>query len=497
MPVLSAQQIRQWDEYTIQHEPIASIDLMERAASACYEWLEKHRYLPGSFAIFCGKGNNGGDGLALARMLSMSDSKVIVYILEFGHKGTSDFQTNLATLHKSNAEIKFIQTADQLPPLTDEEIIIDALLGSGLNRPLDGFTAQVVNHMNASGNKIIAIDIPTGLFVDKSSKGNLVIKAKHTLTFQCQKPAFLVAENAEYIGEVHILDIGLDQRFLENVDPSVHWVDRSFIKKIYKPRNAFSHKGNFGHTLLVTGSLGKMGAAILAGRACLRGGSGLVTLHIPRSGLQIIQTAVPEAMCMLDPNENCITQPVQDLGKYDAIGIGPGLGTTEDTAIFLKRLLSGYSDPMVLDADALNIVAFHDLHQEIPKHSIITPHPKEFERLFGKVENDFARIEKAREQAQSLQITIVLKGHHTFIAAPDGKGYFNSTGNAGMATGGTGDVLTGLITSLLGQHYEPTQAAILGVYLHGAAGDLAAMHLSLESIIASDLVDHLGMIVLS
>ena len=495
MVVLSAQQVRSWDEYTIQHEPIASIDLMERAAASCYQWLHKNNYLRNDFAIFCGKGNNGGDGLALARMISKGASKVVVYILEFGHKGTNDFQQNLANLHNTDAEIKFIQTPEQLPALSKNQVIIDALLGSGLNRPIEGFTATVVNHINESGNEIISIDIPSGLFVDRSSKGNVIVKATNTLSFQCQKPALIVAENAPYFGNVHILEIGLHPAFLETINPVYQWVDPLFIKKIYKPRKAFSHKGTHGHALIVAGSYGKMGAAILCARGCLRGGTGLLTVHVPGCGVNIMQVAVPEAMCEADKCEQFNTILTSDLQKYSAVGIGPGLGTAAETAQLLNTVFSNFKQPIILDADALNLAAEKNLHAQIPKGSILTPHPKEFERLFGPAENDFARIEKALTHARSLQVTIVLKGHRTFIANSDGNGYFNSTGNAGMATGGSGDVLTGLITGQLAQGYSPVKAAILGVYLHGAAGDLAASHLRQESMIASDIVDHLGMIV--
>ena len=495
MRVLSSQQIRAWDEYTIQHEPIASIDLMERASRACLRWLHDHQYLSGEFAIFCGKGNNGGDGLALARMIS-AECKTVVYILEFGHKGTEDFQINLGRLHQSEAEIKFIQSKEQLPELKKNEIVVDALLGSGLNRPIDGFTAEVVNHINASGNEIIAIDIPSGLFVDKSSKGNLTVKANHTLTFQCQKPAFMVTENSALAGHVHILDIGLHPGFLETITPIYEWVDKTYIKRIYRPRNDFSHKGTFGHALLVAGSYGKMGAAVLCTRACLRSGAGLVTVHIPRSGLQIMQVTAPEAMCDVDANDHFNEAIHLELQKFNCIGIGPGLGTQETSRKLIENVFSVYKKPTVLDADALNIIAANKLHQQIPVGSVLTPHPKEFERLFGVSEDDFQKIEKALMHARSLRSTIVLKGHHTFIAAPDGRGFFNSTGNPGMATGGTGDALTGLITGLISQSYSPIDAAVLGVFWHGAAGDLAASHLLMESMIASDIIEHLGMIVL-
>lgn len=491
--ILSAAQIRAWDEYTIRNEPIASLDLMERAAKACEGWLEDNGYSGRSFSIFCGKGNNGGDGLALARMLSAKGCTVTVYILEFGHKGTEDFQHNLARLHGSPVTIRFIQTEEHFPSIPREDVIIDALLGSGLNRPLEGVTASLVNHINSAGNEIISIDIPSGLFVDKSSAGNTVITAGRTLSFQCLKPAFMVAENENYTGQVHILDIGLHAGFLKENEAAYQWIDENMARTIYKPRRQFSHKGSYGHALLVAGGYGKMGAAILAARGCLRSGVGLLTVQVPGHALQIMQTAVPEAMCMTDKNEHLHSAPPSDLSPFTVIGTGPGIGKEEPTARMLEMLLRHTRRPVVLDADALNIISIWPyLLQLVPPHSVLTPHPKEFERMFGRAGNDFERIEMAMQQARSHQVVIVLKGRHTFIATPGGKGYFNSTGNAGMATGGTGDVLTGIVTGLIAQQYEPEQAAVLGVYWHGLAGDIASSFYTPASLIASDIPDALG-----
>ncbi|GGA85164.1 NAD(P)H-hydrate dehydratase [Puia dinghuensis] len=493
MEILSAEQIRAWDEYTIQHEPIASIDLMERAAASCLAWLEKQGYLDRSFSIYCGKGNNGGDGLALARMLSLLDCPVTVHILEFGNIGTEDFQGNLARLHQTPVEVRFVQGPEHFHPVPQDDILIDALLGSGLNRPLEGVTAQLVEHLNASGNEIIAIDIPSGLFVSRSAKGNTVIRASHTLSFQVYKPAFLMPENEVWVGEVHILDIGLHPGFLSQIAGEAEILDPDIIGAIFRPRQAFAHKGNFGHALLVAGSYGKMGAAVLAARACLRTGSGLLTCAIPGCGYAILQTALPEAMLVMDPDEKIHTAVPDGLDKYSVIGVGPGLGQDQRTVAFLRSLLQQSRKPVVVDADALNILASHPhLLSLLPPYSILTPHPKEFERLFGPSPDDYVRVEKAREQARKLGCIIVLKGHYSLIAMPGGKSYFNSTGNPGMAKGGSGDVLTGILTALLGQSYSPGEAALLGVYLHGLAGDLAADTHSQESMLPSDLTDHLG-----
>jgi ADP-dependent NAD(P)H-hydrate dehydratase / NAD(P)H-hydrate epimerase len=493
MKILSAEQIRAWDQYTITNEPIPSIDLMERAASKCFEWLEENNFLIYPFAIFCGKGNNGGDGLAIARMLANKGCTISVYILEFGHKGTEDFQVNLARLHQyPSVKIQFIQDETNFHELSKDTIVIDALFGSGLTRPLDGITERLVEYINKSGCTVISIDIPSGMSVDKSSKGNAIIKADHTLTFQCYKQAFLVAENAEFIGEVIILDIGLSSEYLSSVDAKFELIDDNIINSIYKPRNQFAHKGIFGHSLIIAGSYGKIGAAVLSSKACLRTGVGLLTCYIPKCGYEIMQTSLPEAMVMTDINSSMITKIDDDVSKYDSIGIGPGLGTAPETRSAIKELFSVYKKPSVIDADGLNGLSMDKSLSSLPSGSILTPHPKEFERLFGVCKNDFERIDKTLTNAKQLNCTIVLKGHHTFIATAGGKGYFNSTGNAGMATAGSGDVLTGMITALLAQGYSSEQAAILGVYLHGSAGDIAEKQFSQEAMIAGDIIDNIG-----
>lgn len=367
MQILSAEQIRAWDEFTMQHEPIASIDLMERAAASCHLWLDQNGYTGRSFAIYCGKGNNGGDGLALARMLSDAECTVTVHILEFGFKGTDDFQVNLARLHQTPVEVRFIQGPDNFHPVAAGEVLIDALLGSGLNRKLDGVAAALVDHLNASGNEIIAIDIPSGLFVSRSSCGNTIVRATHTLSFQCFKPAFLMPENAASVGTVHILDIGLQPAFLQQVTSEAELLDRHMISEIFRPRTPFAHKGNFGHALLVAGSFGKMGAAVLGAKACLRSGTGLLTCHVPGCGYPILQTAVPESMVLVDADEKIHTDFDEDPDRYSVVGAGPGIGTEGETVEFLRRLLQGCKKPMVLDADALNILASSaDLWEVVP-----------------------------------------------------------------------------------------------------------------------------------
>jgi hydroxyethylthiazole kinase-like uncharacterized protein yjeF len=498
MQILSAEQIRQWDEFTIRHEPIDSIDLMERAAKACLDWLETNNYLERTFHVFCGKGNNGGDGLAIARMLWHRKCKMVVHILEFGHKGTNDFQTNLARLHETGAQVLFVQSDSSFRSIPKDDVIVDALFGSGLNRPLEGITAQLVRHLNDSGAEIIAIDIPSGLFTEKSSAGNAVVHARHTLSFQSVKLAFLMPENEEMVGHLEVLQIGLHPDFLSKTSSSLFITDLAAARSLLHPRKSFANKGDYGHVLLIAGSHGKMGAALLAANACLRSGAGLLTTHIPNCGYAIMQTRLPEAMVVTDPSENWISSLGEDLAKYSVIAIGPGIGLEKQTVDAFESVLRSNRKPMVVDADGLNILAEHpNLLEELPPYSILTPHPKEFERLFGKSENDFARLDLALQKAVAHRCSIVLKGHYSFIATPERKGFFNSTGNPGMAKGGTGDSLTGMIAAFLAQKYSPEEAARLAVYLHGLAGDLAADRQSEFGLLASDLIEHIGAAVIS
>jgi NAD(P)H-hydrate epimerase len=321
----------------------------------------------------------------------------------------------------------------------------------------------------------------------------VIVRADHTLSFQAFKLSFLLPENANFIGEVHILDIGLHPGYYNDAETCYELTDKKTISAVYRPRNRFSHKGNFGHALVIAGSYGKMGAAVLCVRACLRSGAGLTTCHIPKCGFEIMQTAVSEAMAMSDLNSSIITKIEGDISRFTSVGIGPGIGTATETRKALQGFLEAYKKPVVLDADALNLISSDKkLLRGIPQNSILTPHPKEFERLFGETKNDFERIQLAQQKAKELDLVIVLKGHHTCIATPNGKVFFNNTGNAGMAKGGSGDVLTGILTAIAGQYHDTINSAILGVYLHGLAGDIAAEKKSAEAMIAGDIVECLG-----
>ncbi|MEO6330718.1 MAG: NAD(P)H-hydrate dehydratase [Ginsengibacter sp.] len=491
MKIFSSSQIKEWDNYTIAHEPVTSIKLMERAAKTCYEWLIENQFHKKAFKIFCGKGNNGGDGLALARMLTENKYTASVYILETGRLGTNDFQINLARLHIVTDDIHFIQSEEHFPKINDDEIIIDALFGTGLNKPLVEITGKLIHHLNHSDGIIISIDVPSGLYTDKSSEENIVIKADYTLTFQQYKLAFMMAENEQYFGEIILLDINLHPKFYGQNDSQYELIDISLAKSLYKPRKPFSNKGDFGHACLLAGSYGMMGAAVLAAKACLKSGVGKLTCAVCKKGYDIMQISAPEAMCKV--YGNTFIKDFKDFKDFKALGIGPGIGMYESHVELLQLLFREFTNPIVIDADALNVISENkNLLFSFPQNCIITPHPKEFDKLFGKSNNDFERIELAFEKSQKYKIYIVLKGHHTLITTPYKRGYFNSTGNAGMAKGGSGDVLTGIVTGFVAQGYSCLEACLLGVYLHGVAGDIAANKFTQEAMIAGDIINSLG-----
>jgi len=492
MKILSSKQMHEADAYTIEHEPVSSIDLMERAATRFFEYISKTYPNQTEFCVFCGKGNNGGDGLAIARMLASQGKGVIVYIVNYTDSASDDFLTNYERLLEMQSEhCKIIELAEfQNITISQETIIIDGIFGSGLNRPITGFTADYISFINTLSNKKIAIDIPSGLFADEPTPaGAIVFCANETITFQSPKLQFLFAENQRFVGKLTIADIQLKNPFSETETP-FEFVTRNTIN--IRPRNQFAHKGTFGHALLVSGSYGKIGAAELASKACLRTGCGLLTTHCPSCGYEIMQIAVPEAMISIDENEKLLST-IPDSSPYSAVGIGPGIGTNEITEKALRTFLQTNTKPLVLDADALNCIAQNPgMWQFVPQHTIITPHPGEFDRLTHKHTTCYERFETQRTFAKEHSCIVVLKGHYTSIATPDGTVYFNSTGNPGMATAGSGDVLTGIILSLLAQQYSPVEAAKIGVFLHGMAGDCATEKIGEISLIASDIIENIG-----
>lgn len=487
--ILSAAQIKELDAYTIQYEPVASIDLMERACRTFTNWFVEHYDATHRIGIICGTGNNGGDGLGIARMLQEWNYPVKVLIVRGGVNETNDFQINLQRLGNKIPVVE-ISSDVNAALFADRSILIDAIFGSGLSRPVEGIYEEVIGCLNTVNAIKISVDIPSGLFADKNSTGE-IFRAHHTVSFQSPKLAFLMPENHIYTGEWHLADIGLSKKGLHDIQTSFYLTSLKTVRKIYKPRSKFDHKGKFGHALLIAGSTGKMGACILSTRAALRSGLGLLTTQVPKSGYSIIQTAVPEAMALVDSSEDHFSEQKSE-DHFNVIGIGPGLGQHPDTKDALKSLLSKFNKPMVIDADALNLLAAHSALQPlIPAGSILTPHPKEFARLVGEWSNDFERLLKLQRFSKKINSVVVLKGAYTTIACPSGNVYFNPTGNPGMATAGSGDVLTGILTGLMSQGYFAEEAAILGVYVHGLAGDLAAREKGMTSLVAGDLIDFL------
>lgn len=492
MKILSASQIRQADQYTIINEPIPSILLMERAAHKVVEILANEFQSTQRIKhIFCGTGNNGGDGLAVARLLYNQQHQVKVYLLE--GNPSKDYSINLQKLREfPQIEIISLNSSEQLPEFHSSDIIIDAIFGTGLNKPLEGNIKQIVEQLNLVDITKVAIDIPTGLFADQTNGDDTVVfKAHRVYTFHAPKLAFLLPENEPHVNTFKVLDIRLAPEFTESTDSQNYYLEKKDIKERYQPRKKFSHKGTFGHTLLIAGSEGKMGAAVLAAKSALRAGTGLLTAHIPQEALNIMQTSLPEAMCSIDAHGGIWSELPDTKGK--TIGVGPGIGTSITTQTIFRQLLLKESQPMVIDADAINLVSFDQtMLRLIPVNSILTPHPKEFERLVEGWNDDFDRLEIQRQFSIRHQLVVVLKGAHTSISDTKGNIYFNSTGNNGMATAGSGDVLTGIITSLLAQGYTSINAAIIGVYLHGLAGNIALEEESKESLIASDIIRNLG-----
>jgi NAD(P)H-hydrate epimerase len=495
MKILTIENIRKADAYTIQHEPISSIDLMERASTQLFRWIKKRVGTGVKIVLFVGPGNNGGDGLALARMLAEKNYDVEVNLVVFTENTSADYNTNLLRLREiQGIEINQVTSKLDLKEVESDSLIVDAIFGSGLSRPAEGLAADVIYHVNNQRCVKVAIDIPSGLLADESSKKDFatIVRADYTLSFQMPKLAFMMPENDAFVGQWEILDIGLHSDFINTVETKNFLMLGEDIAVSIKPRTKFSHKGTYGHALLIAGSYGKMGAAVLAAKACLRSGVGLLHVHIPKFANQIMQIATPETMLSLDRYENYFSE-VPDLSPFNVVGIGPGLGMEHQSQMALKLLIQTNQHPMVFDADALNILAENLTWLAfLPKNSVLTPHPREFERLVGKWDNDFHKMELQKQFAVKHGIVVVLKGAHTSVCLPSGNCYFNSTGNPGMATAGSGDVLTGIITGLIAQGYSSATAAIVGVYIHGLAADIAIKKTGMQALIASDIIENIG-----
>lgn len=494
MKIFSTASIKHLDAYTIEHEPISSIDLMERAACALTEAISERWDVSTPFTIFAGPGNNGGDALAVARLLANLGYKPEVYL--FNTKGilSPDCTINKDRLAGiQNVDFHEVTTQFIPPALTAEHVVLDGLFGSGLNKALSGGFAAVVKYINASPATVVAIDIPSGLMGEDNSYNVLsnIIRADVTLSLQFPKLAFLFAENESFVGEWQLLDIGLSEEGMDAVDTDYCLLEKNELLSWIKGRGKFSHKGNFGHALLIAGSQGMAGASVLAARACLRSGVGLLTVHVPFCNNLIVQSSVPEAMTELDVSDTCFASPA-DTDDYQAVGIGPGLGQAAETEAAFLEQIDICQTPMVVDADGLNLLGEKRSYiARLPKGSILTPHPKELERLVGKCQNSYERLQKGCELAKSAGVYILLKGAYSVIITPEGRCLFNTTGNSGMATGGSGDALTGVVLALLAQGYNAERAACLGAYVHGLAGDIACEKNGKIAMVAGDIIANL------
>lgn len=496
MKIFTAVQIHELDKYTIEHEPITSINLMERAAVVLTKHVLDFCDEDTPVVVFAGPGNNGGDALAVTRLLRDQGVKAVAYLFNVSGKLSDDCSANRDRLKEKYPEaLKEVVQEFEPPRLTAQTVVIDGLFGSGLTKPLSGGFAAVVRYINQSEAKVISIDLPSGLMTEDNTYNvrQNIVEANVTLTLGMKKLSMMFADNQVYLGELRVLDIGLSKEFIEREEAQFVIVDDAMISERMVSRDDYAHKGVMGHALLVAGCKGMAGAAVLATKACLRSGVGKVTVHTPQCNSAVLPLAVPEAVVDLDRDDEVFTQAV-DGTRFDAIGIGPGLGTAEATAVAMQTQVRNSRVPAVVDADALNLLAVHKAAwlQQLPDGLILTPHPREMDRLCDSApSDDYDRLMKACDMAQRLHVYIILKGHNSALCMPDGKIIFNSTGNAGMATAGSGDVLTGIITALLARGYSSADAALVGMYLHGLAGDLACKDLGMESLIASDIIDYM------
>ena len=499
MHILSAAQLKAADALTCHTQAISSLELMERAATAAADAIELHlgwgQLGARPVLVCCGPGNNGGDGLAIARLLARHSAMSVSVWLLPAERTSPDWQANRARLPETVA-VRELRTVVDLTPLPPNALVVDALFGTGLTRPLAGLAAALVQHLNASGADIISIDVPSGLPTDgPPTAGAPIVQAARTLTLGAPKLPLLLPATGPYASEWEVLDIRLD---LSQTNSTLRLTEAADLAPLLRPRPRFAHKGTCGHALLLAGGRGKLGAAVLAARGCLRAGAGLLTVHVPACGYAVLQTAVPEAMTTTDPMADHLSALPDDadLGRYQALGIGPGLGQHPDSGLLLRQLLDDARRldlPTVLDADALNLLAAHPAWaHHLPPRTVLTPHPKEFARLAGDAADDFERLEKLRAYAADTGAVVVLKGAYSAVAAPSGEVFFNPTGNPGMATGGTGDVLTGIVLALLAQGLSPLDAARLGVYAHGRAGDVAAHRYGERGLTAGDVAENVG-----
>ena len=494
MKILSKDQIYAADKATEQAETIPSFNLMERAGGYAFQYI--HQRLQGQpvpIKIFCGIGNNGGDGLVIARNLVEYNYSVSVYIVNYSEHRSKDFLLALESLKEKTKNWPVVlKSPEDFPEIAPEDLVVDCIFGIGLNRPAAAWVQQLFKQINSSGAYTLSIDVPSGMAVDRVLPEAEVVRATVVLTFQTPKLVFFLPQSGKYINNWEVLDIGLDRGYLNAVKTKAQLIGKTEAQQMYRPRQKFSHKGTYGHALIIAGSYGKMGAAVMSSKACLSSGAGLVTAYTTRQGLAILQNSIPEVMVVTDRHDGYYLEELKFDLEPDVIGIGPGLGTEKPTQNAFETFLKGNKTPLVLDADALNMLAKNKaLLDYLPKYSVLTPHPKELERLIGAWKDDFDKLEKAEAFSAKYNCVLVCKDAHTIVVF-DGNYYVNNSGNPGMATGGSGDVLTGIITGLIAQGYDALTAAIFGSFIHGRAADIAINHTGYEGLTAGVIIEFLG-----
>lgn len=491
MKIFNAAQTKQWDNVTLERQGILSLDLMERAAKACFDFIT-NRFEGRNFYIFCGPGNNGGDGFELARLLIEASFPTKIYSV--WRETDSRSADNTVTFNRLTSSGAFVDSFPSSSPieLSDKYVIIDAILGNGQNRPVAGVYKMAVDWINQQNQPVVSIDIPTGLYTRERSPDDSMVFADYTLTFESPKLAMLLPEFEEVVGNWECISIGLDRSFEQEAPSEFVWVTEEEIASDTIPRKRFSHKGTFGKAALFVGSYGMTGAAILSAGAALRSGVGKLFVHTPGKCVDLVQMAVPEAIVRPDPNQLLMSHLPDDLTGFSAVGIGPGIGKETETRELLNQLLDAAIPNLVLDADALNIIAEEGWLERIPEGAVLTPHLMEATRMWGFHTSHYTRLMRIRDFVIRRNLIVVLKGAFTATLSPDGTIYFNSTGNVGLAKAGTGDVLTGMLTSLMAQGYSPLAAAKRAVFIHGQTADDLAKTRHFYSFLASDLVAELG-----
>ncbi|WP_179377015.1 NAD(P)H-hydrate dehydratase [Winogradskyella wichelsiae] len=496
MKLFSKEQIYEGDKLTSERQNIASTELMERAGTQIFNWI--HARMQGAqvpIHVFCGIGNNGGNGLVLARHLITHGYNVVTYIVNCSDKRTQDFLINydhIKNVTKKWPEMLSCKDDFKAIEIGKDDIIVDAVFGLGFNREPNNWVAELFQKFKASKAFTLAIDIPSGLYTDEAIEDeSAVVFANYTLSFQSPKLVFFLPDTAKFIGQWEVLDIGIDREYLVQTETKAELISKLEVLPLYKPREKFSHKGDFGHVMILGGSYGKIGAVNLASRAAFSSGAGLVTAFVPKCGYQSLQSSIPEVMVLTDSTETHISDINFNL-EPTVIGIGVGLGTTEKTVKTFKEFLKNNKTQLVIDADGLNILSQHKtLLKHLPKQTVLTPHPKELERLVGKWSNDFEKLEKVQALSNEYDVVVLIKGANSITVYKD-KLYINTTGNPGMATAGSGDVLTGIISGLIAQGYTPLSATIFGVYLHGKSADISLKNCGFESLMASNIIKTIG-----